>query len=105
MIQMVKYRPSLFKSYYGMTYFAKLVDSLNNINTNNETYLMNLIKYSEDTDIMFVLNKLLTNKVLKLNMCYVDINYGSVLTFAIKYSQEFAKKLIMNPFINEILND
>jgi hypothetical protein len=105
MIQMIKYRPTLFKTYFGSTYFAKLVDSLNNINTNNETYLMNLIKYSEDTDIMFVLNKLLTNKVLKLNMCYVDINYGSILTFAIKYSQEFAKKLIMIPFINEVLND
>jgi O-acetylhomoserine/O-acetylserine sulfhydrylase-like pyridoxal-dependent enzyme len=66
---------------------------------------MNLIKYSEDTDIMFVLNKLLTNKVFKLNMCYVDFNYGSIFTFAIKYSQEFAKKLINNPFINEVLND
>ncbi len=104
MMQMVKYRPSLFKTYYGGTYFTKLVELLGNINSNNETYLMNLIKYSEEPDIMFVLNKILSGKILKLNMLYVDNNYGSVLTYALKYSQDFAKKLINNSIINDVIN-
>jgi hypothetical protein len=104
-IHLAKYRPSIFKAYYGGTLVSKLVEILGNINMNNETYLMNLIKYSDDVSIMFVINKLFQSNLIKLNMTYVDNNSGSILTYLIKYSKNISKIIIKNNFIKDILYD
>ena len=36
-------------------------------------------------------------------MTHVDVNSGSILTFALKYSQEFANKLSLNDMIKDNL--
>lgn len=103
-IQLAKYRPSIFKAYYGSTYFNKLVEILGHVNMNNETYLMNLIKYSDNADIMFVINKLFQTNSIKLNMSYVDNNSGSILTYLIKYSRDISN-IVNNIFIKDSLYD
>jgi hypothetical protein len=102
-IQLAKYKPSIFKTLYGGKYFDKLCEIIENININNETYLMLLIKYSNDSNILYILNKLLNTKKIKLNTSYIDNNTGSILTYSLKYSPDFLKKLINTDILKDIL--
>lgn len=94
---LAKFHPNIFKE---LIKNVKINKSMFGYNYSNETFLMNLIKYSKTYDLENIIRFIVNNIKLEQDDYFVNMNYGSVLSYCLKYNPD-----LFNLFYNtEVAN-
>ena len=82
---LAKFHQNLFKDFLKNNKINKNVFGYNYL---NETFLMNLIKYSKTFDLENIIKFIANNIKLEQDDYFVNMNYGSVLSYCLKYNPD-----------------
>ena len=100
--------------YYLAVYHNKIFKELMNTkkinsthlcsNYNSETFLMKLIKHSQEFNLDPFIKWIINNCTIDQNDYFVDNNYGSILTYCLKYNKLLIKHFLTYDIINCCIN-
>ena len=80
---LAKFHPIIFKELIKNN---KINKNMFGYNYSNETFLMNLIRFSKTHDLENIIRFIINNIKLEQDDYFVNMNYGSVLSYCLKYN-------------------